>query len=79
MSASHRPGDCRAPGFSGKLRDGLPDREIFYSLKEARVVIEEWRKHYNTIRPQSSLSYWPPAPQSNAALLSHLDGTKVMQ
>lgn len=38
--------------------------EIFYSLKEATVVIEQWRKHYNTIRPHSSLNYRPPAPQT---------------
>jgi transposase InsO family protein len=40
----------------------LLDGEIFYSSKEAQVVIEEWRRHYNTIRPQSSLGYRPPAP-----------------
>jgi len=38
--------------------------EIFYSLKEARVVIEQWRKFYNTERPHSSLGYRPPAPAS---------------
>jgi putative transposase len=45
--------------FNGKLRDELLNGEIFYSLKEARVVIEQWRKHYNTIRPHSSLGYRP--------------------
>jgi putative transposase len=40
--------------FNGKLRDELLNGEIFYSLKEAQVVIEQWRKHYNTIRPHSS-------------------------
>ncbi len=48
--------------FNGKMRDELLDREIFYSLKEAQVLIEMWRKHYNTIRPHSSLGYRPPVP-----------------
>ena len=48
--------------FNGKLRDECLNGEIFYSLKEARVVIEQWRKFYNTIRPHSSLGYRPPAP-----------------
>ena len=37
--------------------------EIFYTLKEAQVVIENWRKHYNTKRPHNSLGYRPPAPE----------------
>jgi putative transposase len=48
--------------FNGKLRDECLNGEIFYSLKEAQVVIEMWRKHYNTIRPHSALGYRPPAP-----------------
>ncbi|OJX05141.1 MAG: transposase [Caedibacter sp. 38-128] len=48
--------------FNGKLRDELLNGEIFYSLKEAQVLIEEWRLHYNHIRPHSSLGYKPPAP-----------------
>ena len=50
--------------FNGKLRDECLNGEIFYSLKEAQVVIEMWRKHYNTIRPHSALGYRPPAPLS---------------
>ena len=50
--------------FNGKLRDELLEREIFYSLEEAKVLIEMWRKHYNTVRPHSSLGYKPPAPES---------------
>ena len=50
--------------FNGKLRDELLNGEIFYSLKEAQVLIEEWRQHYNTVRPHSSLNYTPPAPES---------------
>ena len=49
--------------FNGKLRDELLNGEIFYSLREAQVVIEQWRQHYNTIRPHSSLGYRPPAPE----------------
>ncbi len=49
--------------FNGKLRDELLNGEIFYSLREAQVVIEQWRRYYNTIRPHSSLGYRPPAPE----------------
>jgi putative transposase len=48
--------------FNGKLRDECLNGEIFYSLREAQVVIEKWRVHYNTQRPHSSLGYRPPAP-----------------
>jgi hypothetical protein len=37
--------------------------EIFYTLKEAQIIVESWRRHYNTIRPQASLGYKPPAPE----------------
>lgn len=50
--------------FNGKLRDELLNREIFYSLKEAQVLIEQWRRHYNEVRPHSSLGYRPPAPRA---------------
>jgi transposase InsO family protein len=50
--------------FNGKLRDELLNDEIFYTLKEAKTVIEAWRRHYNTVRPHSSLGYRPPAPQA---------------
>ncbi len=49
--------------FNGKLRDELLNGEIFYTLKEAQVIIERWRKEYNTIRPHSSLNYRSPAPE----------------
>jgi hypothetical protein len=42
----------------------LLDREIFYSLREAQVLIERWRVEYNTFRPHSSLNYRPPAPEA---------------
>ncbi|MEO0511799.1 MAG: IS3 family transposase [Planctomycetota bacterium] len=53
--------------FNGKLRDELLDREIFYSLREAKVLVERWRHEYNTIRPHSSLGYRSPAPEAVAA------------
>ncbi len=49
--------------FNGKLRDELLNGEIFYSLREAQILIEEWRHHYNHVRPHSSLGYRPPAPR----------------
>ena len=49
--------------FNARLRDELLDGEIFYSLQEARVIIESWRRHYNTERPHESLGYKPPAPE----------------
>jgi putative transposase len=49
--------------FNARLRDELLDGEIFYTLQEARVVIESWRRHYNTVRPHGSLGYKPPAPE----------------
>ncbi len=50
--------------FNSKLRDELLNGEIFYTLAEARVIIESWRRHYNSIRPHSSLGYRPPAPET---------------
>ena len=52
--------------FNGKLRDELLNGEIFYSLKEAQVLIERWKHHDNTVRPHSALGYRPPAPQAIA-------------
>lgn len=49
---------------NGKLRDELLNGEVFYTLKEAQIMIEAWRRHYNTIRPHSSLGYRPPAPEA---------------
>ena len=48
--------------FNGKLRDECLNGEIFYSLQEAQIVIEQWREEYNTRRPHSALDYRPPAP-----------------
>jgi len=62
-----------------ELRDELLNGEIFYSLKEGQIVIEQWRKHYNTIRPHSSLGYRPPAPQTMNPFLKPLDQAMQMQ
>jgi putative transposase len=48
--------------FNGKLRDELLRAEVFNTLREAQVLIEQWRRHYNTARPHSALGYRPPAP-----------------
>ncbi len=58
--------------FNGKLRDELLNVEIFTTLKEAQVLIEAWRQHYNTVRPHSALGYRPPAPQTILPPVSHL-------
>ena len=50
--------------FNGKLRDELLDREIFYTLTEAQILTERWRRQYNTVRPHSALGYRPPAPDA---------------
>ena len=50
--------------FTGKLRDEFLDREVFYTLTEAKVLIERWRRQYNTVRPHSALGYRPPAPEA---------------
>ena len=50
--------------FNGTLRDQLLNGEIFYTLREAKVLLERWRWHYNHVRPHSSLGYRPPAPEA---------------
>jgi transposase InsO family protein len=50
--------------FNGKLRDELLDREIFTTLEEARVLIEQWRREYNQVRPHSAKNNRPPAPEA---------------
>jgi putative transposase len=56
--------------FNGKLRDECLNGELFYSLKEAQIVIEQWRVQYNTRRPHSSLGYRPPAPEAYHPVIS---------
>ena len=50
--------------FIGKLRNELLNGELFYTLREAQVLIEQWRCHYNRVRPHSALGYRPPAPEA---------------
>ncbi|WP_408833527.1 IS3 family transposase [Acidocella sp.] len=59
--------------FNSKIRDELLNGEIFYSLKEAQILIEQWRHHYNTLRPHSALGYKPPAPQTIQPNIIDLD------
>ena len=54
--------------FNGKLRDELLAREVFTTLEEAKVLIEQWRREYNQIRPHSALGYQPPAPEAILAM-----------
>jgi len=64
---SHRARAWRMPSVRSAsascLRDELLNGEIFYTLRDAQVIIESWRRHYNTIRPYASLRYKPPAPE----------------
>ena len=50
--------------FNGKLRDELLNLEIFTTLREAKVLIEQWRQEYNQVRPHSARNYHPPAPET---------------
>jgi len=52
--------------FNGKLRDELLNGELFYTLREAQILIEQWRQHYNQVRPHRALGYRPPAPEALA-------------
>ena len=56
--------------FNGKLRDELLNGELFYTLREAQIIIERWRRQYNTWRPHSALGYRPPAPEARQ-LIAH--------
>ncbi len=60
--------------FNGKLRDELLNREIFYTLLEEKVLMEQYRQAYNRIRPHSSLGYKPPAP---AAFTSYIPAPTI--
>ena len=50
--------------FNGKLRDELLNGELSYTLQEAQILIEQWRRHYNAVRPHRALGYRPPAPEA---------------
>jgi len=60
--------------FNDQFRDELLNGEIFYRLREPQILIEQWRRHYNTKRPHSALGYRPPAPET----IVHMDQTPVM-
>lgn len=62
--------------FDGRMRDAFKKGEIFYSLKEAEVLIEKWRRDYNTIRPHSSSGYRAPVP---IAILPSYDKEEVLK
>jgi transposase InsO family protein len=49
--------------FNSRLRDDLLDGEIFYTIREARIIVEDWRRHFNAVRPHSAIGWRPPAPQ----------------
>ena len=65
--------------FNGKLRDELLNGEIFDTLLEAKVLIERWRVHYNTVRPHSALGYRPPAPEAIWMRASAFGATTLRQ
>jgi len=65
--------------FNGKLRDECLNGEIFYSVKEAQVVIVQWRHHYNTRRPHSALDYRPPAPAAIRQIPPTVENLRLMQ
>ena len=52
--------------FNGRLRDELLNGEVFDTVLEAQVLCDQWRRHYNAVRPHSSLGYRPPAPEAIA-------------
>ena len=62
--------------FNGKLRDELLNREIFYTVEEAKILIEKWRNEYNQVRPHSSLGYRPPAPETVQPILLGYTSTR---
>jgi putative transposase len=49
--------------FNARLRDELLDGDIFYTLREAQIVIESWRRHYNAVRPHATIGYRAPTPE----------------
>ena len=65
--------------FNGKLKDECLRQEIFYSLKEAQIVISMWQNTYNRVRPHSSLGYRPPAPVTFPDLAFRLPMVATMQ
>jgi transposase InsO family protein len=69
VTAIGQAGDGDA-SFYGKPRNELLNGEILYTLRGAQVLIENWRQHYNRIRPHSALGYRPPAPETTLVRLT---------
>ena len=65
LGAQWQNGYCES--FNGKFREQFLNGELFYSLSEARILIEQWRIHYNTVRPHRSMGRRAPAPASGAS------------
>jgi transposase InsO family protein len=59
----HGGRDVSDRGQGGGLRDELLNGEIFCTLREAKIIIESWRRHYNAVRPHASIGYKPPATE----------------
>ena len=55
------------PSFNARLRDELLDGEIFYTLREAQIIIESWRRQYNESRPHTALGWLTPREYALAA------------
>ena len=70
---------ARTPPSQNRLRDECLKLEIFYSLKEAQVIVGAWKDHYNRVRPHSSLDYRPPAPMTMEAIAQQLPTSSIMQ
>jgi transposase InsO family protein len=65
--------------FNGKLRDEILNREVFYSIKEAKVIVENWRLEYNNRRPHSGLDYMTPAEFAASCIASASPTAKLQQ
>ena len=78
VAESHRLiGACEVTGERAALLRRLLNGEIFYTLREAQFVIEQWRQHYNRVRPHSALGYRTPAPTAaRLTVESRIGGTQ---
>ena len=65
--------------FNGKLRDEILDRELFYSVQEAKVIVEDWRLEYNNHRPHSGLGYMTPAKFASSCIASASPTAQLQQ
>ena len=65
--------------FNGKFRDEVLNRQVFYSVREAKVVAEDWRLEYNNHRPHSSLGYMTPAEFSASCIASASPTAQLQQ